>query len=100
VNGFGPTDEVTVGHHHTRDVQGKVGVAELVEMKQVGQNLANQVGEVLRRFGQIVGRVVHPLQAERGGAILEAVEKVHPCGLVGQGDFAEANERDPDAASD
>jgi hypothetical protein len=97
---FGPTDEVAMGHHHARDVDGEVAVAELVEVNQVRVDFAHQVGKVLGGLGQVVWRVVHPLQAEGGGPILEAVEKIHPCGLVGQGNLAEGDQRDPDAARD
>ena len=100
LDGFAPTDEVAVGHHHAGDIDREIAVAELVEVKQVGANFANQAGKEIRGFVQVLRGLVHPLQAKSCGAIFQAVEKVHPRGLLGQGDLAEADQRDPDAARD
>ncbi len=97
---FAPTDEVAVGHDHARNIHREIAVAELVEVKQVGANFANQAGEEIRRVVQILRSLVHPLQAESCGTIFQAMEQVHPRRLLGQGNLAEADQRDPYAARD
>ena len=89
-----------MGHDHARDIDWEIAVAELVEVKQVGANFAHQAGEELGGFGQVLRRFVHPLQAKSGGPVFEAVEKIHPGSLLGQGNLAEADQRDSDAARD
>jgi hypothetical protein len=100
LDGLCPTDEIAVRHHDARKVDWEIGVAKLVEVKQVGLNFTHQAGEELGGFGQVLRRFMHPLQVESGGPILEAVEKLHPGSLLGQGNLAEADQRDSDAAGD
>ncbi len=89
-----------MGHHHARDAAGKIGVAELVKVEEVRLNFVDQAGEKRRGLAEVLRGLVHPLQAKRRGPVLEAVEKIHPGGLVGQGNLAESDECDANAARD
>ena len=63
-------------------------------MEHVRLHFAHERGEELRRVGQVLLRFLHPLQAERGGMVVKAVQGLHPCGLLGQRYLAEADEGD------
>ncbi|MGP0074341.1 MAG: hypothetical protein ACLPWF_20695, partial [Bryobacteraceae bacterium] len=61
----------------------KIAVAELVQVKDIGTNLAYQLGEKFRGFVKVLRRFVHPLQAESGGPVFQTVKTIHPGGLIG-----------------
>ena len=87
-------------HNHAGHIDMKIAVAELVQMKHIGLKLAYQGREELRRISKILLGFVHPLKAKSGGTIVEAMEKVHPGNLIGQGNLAEGDQRDPHSARD
>jgi hypothetical protein len=89
-----------MGQDHTRDIDGEIAMAELVEMKNIGTNLTYQLGKEFRGFGKVLRRFVHPLQAESGGPVFETVKTIHPRRLIGQRDLAEGDERHSYAARD
>jgi hypothetical protein len=87
-----------VSHHYAGDIDRKIAVAELVELKQIGVNLADQACQKFGGFGEVLRSFVHPLQAESRGTVFEAVKVIHPGSLIGERDLAESDERDSHAA--
>ena len=73
-----PTDQVTVSHHHARNIDRKIAVAELVELQQIRMHLTHQVGQKFRGLGKILRSLIHPLQPERCGPVFQAVQTIHP----------------------
>jgi len=95
-----PTDEIAMGQDHTRDIDGKIAMAELVEMQNIGTNLTHQFGKEFRGFGKVLRRFVHPFQAESGGAVFKTVKTIHPRRLIGQRDLAEGDQCESYATRD
>jgi hypothetical protein len=93
-------DQIAVNHYDAGDIDGQISITELIEMKNVWLQFAHERGEERGGFRQIFFRFLHPFQMEGRGAIIEAVQMIHPGGLVRKRNLAETNQRDSHTASD
>ena len=61
-------------------------------MENVGTRIAHDLAQILLRRKKILLALLHPVEAKCGGMIFEPVQALHPCGLIGQRNLAEADE--------
>jgi hypothetical protein len=63
-------------------------------MKKIRPSIANYSAQIFLRREKVLLSFLHPVEAKRGGMILEAMQAIHPSGLMGEWNFSEADERD------
>ncbi len=69
-------------------------------MQDVGLQFRGQVHQIGRGFLKVELTFLHPIEAEAGGTVIEAVQALHPGSLLRKRDLAQADESDANAASD
>src|SRR5438309_310247 len=87
-------------NHDSGYIHWQGAVTEVVGMKNIWSRVANQRAEVVGGVRKILLPLFHPIQPESRWMISKAMQAIHPSGLLGQRNFAEAYERDPQPASD
>jgi len=85
-------DETWYGHR-------QISVAHLIEMKQVGLELFHECHEVGCGIFQVLLPLLHPIEAKRGGKILQRMQPIHPSSFLRKGNLAKANKRNANAAA-
>ena len=89
-----PGDQIAVRHHDARHRNRKTAIAQLVQVKQSGFSSLTSAVRYAEESLKILLAFLHPVQAERGGTVFQAMQVIHPRSLLGQGNFAEADQGD------
>src|SRR5271157_1682905 len=63
-------------------------------MQKIRTRVANHRAQIILSRVEVLHTFLHPVETKRGGMIFEAVEPVHPSGLMRKRNFSKADERD------
>src|SRR6266852_5166732 len=63
-------------------------------MQKIGTRVTNDLTEIILRCSKVVLAFLHPIETKRGGMIFEAVQTIHPGGLMGKRNFPKTDKRD------
>ena len=99
MDGLPPAHHVTVCDHQTRGVRFHCAIVKLTQMNDVRMGLTGNSFEIFSRGLQISFGILHPLQLECSGAVIE-IKAVHPLSLCSHGNITEADQRNAMAAAE
>src|SRR6266478_2224917 len=63
-------------------------------MQKIRTRVANNRAQIILRRVEVLLAFLHPVETKRGGMIFEAVQTVHPSGLMRKWNLSKADERD------
>src|SRR4030081_2455873 len=63
-------------------------------MQKIRTRIANNRAQIILCRVEVLLAFLHPVETKRGGMIFEAVQTVHPSGLMRKRNFSKADERD------
>jgi hypothetical protein len=83
-----------VRYHNARSGYRQRSKTQLIQMQKIRTSVANDFAEIILGGVEILLAFLHPVEAKGCGMIFEAVQSIHPRGLMRKRNFAEADERD------
>jgi hypothetical protein len=66
----------------------------MIQVQNIGTRVVDDLTQIFFGGVKILLAFLHPVEAKCGGMIFEAVQALHPGGLIGKRDFSKADERD------
>ena len=82
-----PRDYIPMGDDYSRRRYWQSSKGQLIQMQEIWTRVAHDCAEIVLRCVEVLLAFLHPVKAKSGGIVLQPVQTIHPCGLMGKWNF-------------